>query len=87
MDIEKINVCHELGITSHEDLGLVDGYYCERVKVGPIERIFKLDRSLMDSCEDQGNKRLELLEAKIAELHEEINRAMTGQVSDEGSGD
>jgi hypothetical protein len=77
MDIEKINVCHDLGITYHEDLGLIDGFYCEKVRVGPIERIFKIERALVDyPCENPGDKRLEYLEKKVAELHEQISHAM-----------
>ena len=87
MDIEKINVCHDLGITYHEDLGLIDGFYCELVKVGPVERIFKLERGFVDHpCENPGEKRLEYLEKKVVELHEDIKSAMN-QVGDEVSGD
>ena len=91
MDIEKINVCHDLGITYHEDLGVdKDGFYRDRVRVGPIERIFKINRNLIDDaddlCDNSGEKRLKHLEKKIAELHEEIKSAMN-QVGDEVSGD
>ena len=91
MDDKHTKTCHEEGITYHEDLGIDEyGFYCERVRVGPIERVFRVNRSLIDNpddpCDDPGKKRLKYLRKKVAELYEEIKNAMN-QVSDEVSGD
>lgn len=82
MDNEWLKTCFEEGITYHEDLGIdKHGFYCERVRVGPIERVFRVKRSLIDNpddpCDELGKKRLKYLRKKVAELHEEIKNAMS----------
>lgn len=78
MDRDKIIECFRLGITDHKDLGIIDGFYCELIKIGPIEKIFKVERGIIDLHEEpaRSKKRLECLEREVVELHKQIREVM-----------
>ncbi len=64
-----------LGITHHENLGLIDGCYVDVVRVGPLERRFTVDWETIERAKSPISRRYNMLKNNIECFHNEIRRS------------
>lgn len=71
-EYQEIILLHEMGLTGHEDVGVIDGKYCDKVSLGPLSTMICIDKKLIDSKKDPAQARYDNLKKTIKHWHGEI---------------
>ena len=73
-EYQKIILLHEMGLTGHEDAGVIDEKYCDKVSLGPLSIMICVDKKSIGSKKNPAQARYENLKETIKHWHDEILR-------------
>ena len=66
----------EMGLTGHEDLGLIQGYYVSILWIGKLSKRTSISQKYIDGLEDINTGRIKHDTQAAEEWHREINEAL-----------
>ena len=77
LTFELLIVYHELGITSHKNEGLINGFYRDIFEIGPFKLVIDINPEQVDLAPCPQTRRFTLVKEEIVKWQKELEKIYT----------